>query len=165
MRLRTAGWTLHRLPIPFVDHYGHTLGGYALLWRRYRSRYLFGIGELLRGAIGRPHFARTLRDLPEIRLWLGVYAGWLLAVVALASLPLAVSLPTITGLAVVPTIALSLRYRSIAVGLYAVVAWNAHALGMALGLLHARKPPTAWIGSEIVEPLASASVLELQRHV
>ena len=109
MRLRTAGWTLHRLPIPFVDHHGHTIGGYALLWRRYRSRYLFGIGELLRGAVGRPHLGRTLRDLPEIRLWLAVYAGWIAGAAALLAAPLPWAALAVAGLALAPTVALSLR--------------------------------------------------------
>lgn len=151
VRIRAAGWSLHRLAVPFVDHHGHTVSGYTLLWRRYRSRYLFGIGEVLRGAIGRPHLAQTLRDLPEIRLWLGVYAGWALALAALLALPIPLSLVAVLVLALLPVAALSLRYRSAALGVYAFVSWNAHAVGLMLGFLRARKPPGGWIDSDVAD--------------
>lgn len=159
VRMRAAGWSFHRLAVPFVDHHGHTLGGYALLWRRYRSRYLFGIGEVLRGAVGRPHFAQTVRDLPEIRLWLAVYAGWLIGFAVLAAMPFPTSLLIVVGLALLPIVAVGLRYRSLALGLYALVSWNAHAIGMALGFLRPRRPPGGWIASEILDGRPSAVVV------
>ena len=143
------------MAVPFVDHHGHTVGGYTLLWRRYRSRYLFGIGELLRGAAGRPHLGQTLRDLPEVRLWFGVYGGWLLGIAALATLPLPAALAALAILAVLPTAALSLRYRSVAIGVYSFGAWNAHALGMALGFARPRIDPGAPIRSEVIEGRAA----------
>ena len=151
-RLRFAGWTMLRLPTPFVDHYGHTTGGYKLLWRRYTSRYLFGIGEVLRGALGRPHFRATLRALPEVRLWLGVYAGWLAACLALVTIPsVALAFTVILGLALAPIATLALRYRSIKLGVYAFVAWNAHAVGMAFGFLRPRVPADLWIASHVID--------------
>ncbi|WP_338011755.1 glycosyltransferase family 2 protein [Methylobacterium sp. Leaf399] len=141
VRLRTAGWSLHRLATPFVDHYGHTIGGYPLLMRRITSRYLDGIGELLRGALGKPHLRTTLRDLPEIRLWLAVYFGWALGLLAVIALPAALALAALGALVLVPVAGMSLRYRSLALGLYAFVAWNAHAFGMARGFLRPRVAP------------------------
>ncbi|WP_082528791.1 glycosyltransferase family A protein [Methylobacterium sp. Leaf466] len=141
VRLRTAGWSLHRLATPFVDHYGHTMGGYPLLLRRITSRYLDGIGELLRGALGKPHLRTTLRDLPEIRLWLAVYVGWALGLLAVIALPADLALAALGVLVLVPVAGMSLRYRSLPLGIYAFVAWNAHAFGMARGFLRPRVAP------------------------
>ena len=152
VRLRAAGWGLHRLPIPFVDHHGHVLGGYRLLWRRIRSRYLDGSGEVLRAAIGRPHLRAVLRDLPELRLWTAVLLGWCAAAAALAIMPGIPMLGVIgLALAVLPVAAMSLRYRSLPLGLYAVVAWNAHAFGMLRGVLAPRRPPGERIASVLVD--------------
>lgn len=152
VRLRTAGWTLRRLPVPFVDHHGHATGGYALLWRRLRSRYAYGSGEVLRAAIGRPHFRQTLADLPELRLWVGVHCGWLAALaVVLAAPTAATALAGVVGLALLPVAALSLRYRSIRMGTYAFAAWNVHAVGFALGFFRRRVPPDLWLDSVEVE--------------
>jgi hypothetical protein len=38
-RLRNAGWKLARLNSPAVDHFGHRISGYNLLWRRLKSGY------------------------------------------------------------------------------------------------------------------------------
>ena len=149
-RLRAAGWTLHRLPVAFVDHHGHVMGGYRLLWRRLRTGYLFGIGEVLRAALGRPHLALLSADLPEIRLWCGVYVGWSAALAVALAAPLAVAAPLLAAMAALPVAALGFRYRSVRLGLYAFVAWNAHALGMAVGFLRPRVPP--------LRPLASVAL-------
>ncbi|GLS59263.1 hypothetical protein GCM10007887_19290 [Methylobacterium haplocladii] len=161
VRLRAAGWSLHRLAVPFVDHYGHVIGGYALLRRRIASHYLDGIGELLRGAIGRPHLRMALRDLPEIRLWLGVYLAWLLAAAIAVAAPGLVKLAALAGLIALPVAALSLRYRSLSLGLYAFVAWNAHAFGMARGFLAGRVPPGERIDGTISEPAARPDISPL----
>ena len=152
VRLRSHGWTLHRLDRRFVRHFGHALNAYALLVRRWKSGYLRGIGELLRGALGQPRWRQLLRELPELRLWAGVYA--LLAVMIV--LPFAMPSP-LAGLAVDAALltgvvgAMSLRQRSLSLGFYAVVAWFFHAAALPLGFLQARKAPDAWIESRIVK--------------
>lgn len=152
VRLRAAGWTLRRLPVPFVDHHGHASGGYALLWRRLRSRYAYGSGEVLRAAVGRPHFRQILADLPELRLWVGVHCGWLAALAVMLAAPsIATALAGLFGLALAPVAALSLRYRSIRMGTYAFAAWNIHAIGFALGFVRRRVPPGLWLDSVEVE--------------
>lgn len=151
-RLRAAGWSLHRLPIPAVDHYGHAIGGYRLLWRRIKTRYVDGIGEMLRAAIGQPHRRLVFADLPEIRLWLGVYLGWLTATAIVIFAPGLTKLALLAGLAGLPILALGWRYRSPALGCYAFVSWSAHAFGMARGFLAPRVPPDSWIESTISGP-------------
>ncbi|BCB21199.1 glycosyltransferase [Bosea sp. ANAM02] len=152
VRLRVNGWGLHRLDHRFVRHFGHALNAYALLVRRWKSGYLRGIGELLRGALGQPRWRQLVRELPELRLWAGVYA--LLA--AMAALPFAMPSPAL-GLALDGALfagiigLMSLRQRSLSLGFYAVVAWFFHAAALPLGFLQARKAPDAWIESRIVK--------------
>ncbi len=152
VRLRMHGWGLHRLDRRFVRHFGHALNAYALLVRRWKSGYLRGIGELLRGALGQPRWRQLVRELPELRLWTGVYA--LLAVMLV--LPFAMPSP-LAGLAVDAALLaaivglMSLRQRSLSLGFYAVVAWFFHAAALPLGFLQARKAPDAWIESRIVK--------------
>ncbi|HTH77657.1 MAG TPA: glycosyltransferase, partial [Ramlibacter sp.] len=76
-RLRARGWKLWRLTEPCCSHFGHDIPPYSLLMRRWRSKYVCGIGELLRGAIGRKHFKLVWRDVKELKLYLAVVAWWL----------------------------------------------------------------------------------------
>ncbi|WP_199085342.1 glycosyltransferase [Bosea sp. ASV33] len=151
VRLRMHGWGLHRLDRRFVRHFGHQLNAYALLLRRWKSGYLRGIGELLRAALGQPQWRQLVADLPELKLWAGVYL-WLALIIAL---PFAMP-NAIIGLAVDAALTagiiglMSMRQRSLSLGLYAVVAWLFHAAALPLGFLQARKAPDAWIESRIV---------------
>ncbi len=152
VRLRMHGWGLHRLDRRFVRHFGHATNAYALLLRRWKSGYLRGIGELLRAALGEPRWRQLIAELPELKLWAGVYL-WLVVTIVL---PVATPSPRL-GLAIDAALGagivgvMSLRQRSLSLGLYAVVAWLFHAAALPLGFLQARKAPDAWIESRIVK--------------
>uniref|UniRef100_A0A9E8CLP0 Glycosyltransferase family 2 protein n=1 Tax=Bosea sp. NBC_00436 TaxID=2969620 RepID=A0A9E8CLP0_9HYPH len=152
VRLRIHGWSLHRLDRRFVRHFGHALNAYALLLRRWKSGYLRGIGELLRAALGQPQWRQLVQDLPELKLWAGVYL-WLAAMItlpfALPSPLLGVTIDAALTAGIVGM--MSLRQRSISLGFYAVIAWLFHAAALPLGFLQARKAPDAWIESRIVK--------------
>lgn len=154
VRLRARGWTLHRLDRRFVRHFGHALNAYALLVRRWKSGYLRGVGELLRAALGKPQWRRLVQDLPELRLWALVYL-WLLAMLALPfALPSqAMGLAVDAALIAAAVGAMSLRQRSLSLGLYAVVAWLFHAAALPLGFIQRRTAPDAWIASRIVKDI------------
>lgn len=151
LRLRAQGWTLHRLDRRFVRHFGHAINAYALLLRRWKSGYLRGIGEVLRAALGKPQWPRLVEELPELKLW-GVVYLWLAAMIALPFvlpspvIALAIDLALIVGIVGV----MSLRQKSLSLGLYAVVAWLFHAAALPLGFIQARKAPGAWIESRVV---------------
>lgn len=155
LRLRARGWSLHRLDRRFVRHFGHAFNAYSLLLRRWKSGYLRGIGELLRAALGKPQWRRLIEDLPELKLWAGVYL-WLVAMIvlpfALPSPAMGLALDAILTAGIVG--AMSLRQRSLSLGLYAVVAWVFHAAALPLGFLQSRKAPEAWIESRIVKDLS-----------
>jgi GT2 family glycosyltransferase len=158
VRLRARGWKLWRLPVDAVTHFGHDTPPYALLARRWRTKYVCGLGELLRGAWGRPHMKLVLRDLRELRLYAAVLAWWL----ALASIPLW-PLPVAQGaawlerpvlfalLAAAPFALMALRKRSIGRAVHSVVSWCFNAAGLVRGLLSPRVAPTAPIASVVLQ--------------
>lgn len=148
LRLRKAGWTLHRFDLLFVRHYGHSENSYRLLLRRWRSKYIFGIGELVRAAGERGSLGSVIRELPELRLWGLVYVWWafgaLLFVVPGGFLwPLMLNLLLFWSLVGL----MSWRKGGASMGLYTVVSWIFHAAALPLGILRARLDPTGWIES------------------
>ncbi|MQW73990.1 glycosyltransferase [Sinorhizobium medicae] len=150
IRLRSAGWGLYRLDRRFVRHFGHTVNSYRLLVRRWKSKYIFGIGELLRASLGKPYFFQLLHELPELKLWGGVYLWWL------ACLGLILFLPdTLLAMAAVclsfagAVLLVSFRKGGLSMGLYTVVAWFFHAAALPIGLLRRRRQPAEPIESRI----------------
>ncbi|AMJ62026.1 glycosyltransferase [Bosea sp. PAMC 26642] len=151
-RLRARGWKLARIDVPAVKHYGHAMDGYRLMWKRFRSGYSGATGEVLRGALGREHFKLVLRDLGHIRNGIVVILWWVL-LIALAFAPglsPAGRLGLILAALLVPIGFLSVRRRSIRLGLYSFVSWNAGAAGLIAGFFRKRVPPR--------QPLASVTV-------
>lgn len=151
IRLRSAGWRLHRLDRRFVQHFGHTANSYRLLVRRWKSKYLYGIGELLRASLGRPYFLQLLRELPELRLWTLVLLWWVFCLGLLLFLPdkvLAIGavLAMLSGVVLLACV----KKRSLAMGLYTVVAWFFHAAALPVGFLRSRLKPDAAIESRIL---------------
>lgn len=154
IRLRSAGWKLHRLDRRFVCHYGHNVNSYRLLTRRWKSKYLFGIGEVLRAATGKPHMLRMLRELPELRLWALVWAWILISLALLVVLP-GILLPAaiVLGSFCAVVALMSYRKRGLSLGLYTVVAWLFHAAALPVGYLAPRRNPKSWIESRLLGEL------------
>jgi glycosyltransferase involved in cell wall biosynthesis len=151
-RLHVHGWRLARIDQPAVDHYGHSGGTYRLLLRRIASRNACGTGELLRGAIGQPHFWFVVRHDRSFLLCCLV-AGWWFSIAAAATiLNGGHAVVAIVALLLFPIVTMSLRWRSLRHGLYSVAAWNVFALGFVPGALRSRVSPLTWINSTIVEP-------------
>lgn len=151
IRLRSAGWGLHRLDRRFVQHFGHTVNSYRLLVRRWKSKYLYGIGELLRASLGKPYFLQLLRELPELRLWGLVHLWWLFCLGLVVFLPdkLAALGAVLAMVAGVVALA-SIKKRSLGMGLYTVVAWFFHAAALPVGMLRRRRQPGDPIESRLL---------------
>lgn len=164
-RLRSLGWKLFRLPVPSVTHYGHDAPPYALLRRRWRSKYVCGLGELVRGAIGRPHLKLVLRGLRELRIYAAVLVWWaVLASVVFWPLPAAGRAAAFAAIAAFPFAAMAVRKRSLARATYSVVSWCFNAAGLVQGLLRRRVPPRARIASVVLhEPPQVAEAQRRQR--
>lgn len=151
-RLRAAGWRLRRLDAPFVRHHGYAVNAYRLLWRRWKAGYALGIGELLRASRGRPHASLVLR-LPELKLWAAVAAGWiasLLLVLLALGRGWVWALALAAAIQLLPVAVMSWRYRSLAMGLYAVTAWHVATAGLIKGVLRPRTDPTIPVAHRIL---------------
>ena len=137
-RLYSIGWGLWRLPADAARHYAHELPPYQLLLRRWRNRYNWGIGELLRASASGPHQRLRLvfQELTEIRLYASVLIWWTV-LLALMWLPASAAVRTmaVAFVLLAPLILMAWRKRSLTRGLYAVTSWCVHTAGMVCGLL------------------------------
>ena len=155
-RLRALGWKLARLDVPAIDHHGHTMGGYALMWRRIKSGYSGAPGEVLRGAIGKPHLRMVLSDLGHVRIGLVVIAWWVMLIAVIVTRKPVVAL----ALLIVPWLFLSFRRGTLRLGLYSLAGWNVSAMGLITGFFRKRKAPSEPIAAIVLspsEPLAARS--------
>jgi glycosyltransferase involved in cell wall biosynthesis len=158
-RLVARGWKLVRLPLPDVDHYGHSGSAYWLLLRRLMTGVSTANGEVLRAAIGAYHLPVIVQKQKRMLILLAlIYAWWL----CLLAAPALVgdwwkATPVFVALALFPIVVMSLRSRSISLGLYSVVAWQIHAIGFWPGFLRRRIPPTDWIASTVIENQADVN--------
>jgi glycosyltransferase involved in cell wall biosynthesis len=156
LRLRTRGWKLWRLPIDAVKHYGHDAPPYQLLMRRWRSRYVCGLGELIRAAAGQPRLHLIFKDVRELHLYLSVL-GWWVLMLSIPFWPLPAIYLAACFLLVLafPVLAMSLRKRSLARALYAVVSWCFNTAGLIRGFMRSRRPATEAIASRVInEPVS-----------
>jgi GT2 family glycosyltransferase len=165
VRLRSLGWKLWRLPLPACTHYGHDSPPYQLLMRRWRSKYVCGMGELVRAAVGQRHFKLVVHGVRELKLYAAVLAWWLvLASVALWPVDAAARLAAFGAIAAFPFAAMTLRKRSVRRGVYSVVSWCFNAAGMVKGFFRGRTPPRSRIASVVLhEPPRSIEAARRQR--
>jgi glycosyltransferase involved in cell wall biosynthesis len=139
LRLCAAGWTLRRITAPGVVHHGRTEGNWELLKRRWRSRYLDGAGELIRAAIGRPYFYRTLQTQRHLFVGLLVWAGLLAGVALLRWSPWPLVAVLLAVLALV--LLRARRTGSLADAWFGQVVWQVTSLAMLRGLLSRTRDP------------------------
>ena len=151
-RLRSQGWTLWRLPFDVSHHFGHEVPHYRLLIRRWRTRYLFGLGELLRASIGQPHLHLVVHGLRELRIYLGVMVWWsvLLGILFWPG-PILARVAWLSLLLLAPLVLLSIRKRSFRKGLYSLVSWCFSTAGVVFGFLRGRRPATELISCHILK--------------
>lgn len=165
VRLRALGWKLWRIPLDAVTHYGHDAPPYRLLMRRWRARYVFGSGELVRAALGRPSLRLVLRGLRELRIYAGVLVWWtVLASVPFWALPLPMRAGAFGLLAVAPLALMAWRKHSVARASYSVASWCFNAAGLVLGLLSPRRPPREPIPSVVVHEPSESSQSRRQHY-
>jgi glycosyltransferase involved in cell wall biosynthesis len=159
VRLRAMGWQLWLLPMDAANHFSHDAPPYRLLMRRWRSRYICGLGELVRSAVGQPRLRLVLHSLRELQLYLVVLAWW----VVLFSIPFwpvsaAWRMAYFCALLTAPVLLMTWRKRSVTKAVYAVVSWCFNAAGLVRGLLRAQRPAQALISSRILKEPAIPTV-------
>ena len=156
-RLHARGWTLARIDHAAVDHYGHAGSAYRLLFRRMKTRYSFAPGELLRAAIGRPHFWFVIGKDHNCLLCVTVIGWWGALLLSPFVFPGWSAVFAVGLFLLLPLAAMCIRYRSIRLGLYSVTAWNVYALSFVPGLLRSRISPSSWIESTVLKISPPAS--------
>jgi glycosyltransferase involved in cell wall biosynthesis len=144
-RLKTKGWKLVRITEPAINHYGHTSGGYKLLWNRFKSGYAGGAGEVLKSAIGKPQIFNVLSRLSHIPLAF-VVVGWWVLVIALFMHSLYASIAAMTC----PLAFLTLRRKSFRLGMYSLASWNLNAVATILALFKSRVSPEKKLKAKIL---------------
>ena len=156
-RLRAQGWKLARVPFEAVDHHGHGGNAYALLRRRWTTRFAFSTGEVLRATFGRPAFPLVLRKLRwELFLYAAVYAWWLCLIAGpFFTHGFAAAAAAVAAVAIIPFATMAVRCRSLSIGIYSVTAWNVYAAGLLPGLLRGHVDPAAWIDSVVIREAAA----------
>ncbi|MGO4574241.1 glycosyltransferase family 2 protein [Microvirga sp. 2TAF3] len=152
VRLRAKGWRLARINQLAVDHFGYKIGAYQLLWRRLTGGYALGAGEIARATLGRSTFPEVVRKIRT--LWIsGIVVAWLASL--LLSFCFALDLTYGVGVSaiilILPLVFMSLRRRSLRLGLYAVAAWMVFTIGTIRGLVRRRLDPSAWIPSSVLK--------------
>ena len=154
LRLRDRGWGLHRIAVRSVLHHGRAEGNWALLARRWRSRYLDGAGELLRAAIGRRFFFRaaaTQRHLfAGLLIWLGLIAG--LVLLGTTFWPLLITVGVLVALILMRAV----RTGSLADACFGQVVWQVTALALVRGFMTTPRDPT--------EPIEYVQIAPPQTH-
>jgi glycosyltransferase involved in cell wall biosynthesis len=140
MRLTIKGWKLVRLSLPSVEHYGHQMSSYRLLVRRVKSGYIYGVGELLRSAYSKEHFLYLIKNLKQIKIFVG-YLIWLLIVLICLFLVTMgfIAQVYLLLLIVLPFVVMSAKKKNIKVGVYSVFSGLFSAYGLLFGLLNINK--------------------------
>lgn len=151
VRLRALGWKLWRVPHGAVNHFGHDAPPYLLLMRRWSTRYVCGLGEMIRSAAGQPRLPLILAGLTELRLYLAVFLWW----GVLFSVPFWPLAPIVRVLVfclilAFPVAVMTWRKRSFNQALYAVVSWCFHSAGLLRGLMRRPRPQRDPIASTVL---------------
>ena len=167
VRLRSQGWTLWRISFDVSRHFGHDVPHYRLLAARWRTRYLCGLGELLRANADQPRLGLVIHGLRELRIYLGVIVWWA-ALLSIFFWPQSVLTRVVWfGLLLLAPLVLLIGYkRSFNKGLYSMVAWCFSTAGLVRGLLLRRRPAAELISSHILkEPtgLSPASAQDIRQ--
>lgn len=142
VRLRAAGWKLKRIDRPSVLHHVHTLGGGAYLARRWGDRFLLGPGEVLRSALGKSYLPAVAREYA----YLFAVAGWMAVLAASLAAP-----SLFFAVLAAPFAVVSIRRKSLRIGLYTTPALCLTLLGAARGALRRQVDPRTPIESRVLQ--------------
>lgn len=154
LRLSSAGWTLQRLGVSGVKHYGHTDDTFRLLGRRWRSRYLDGPGEMLRASLGTPYFMTVAMKQKHLLFSLGL---WLWLLIGLFNASTAPAWLLSWGVTVAAVTALrAARGLGVRDAILGMVVWMVSALALVRGFFTPQIDPRKPIASVVIATSASA---------
>lgn len=149
LRITSAGWKLFRLNDISIHHYGHTIPILQLVRKRWRSKYINGLGELLKASWGNRWFASVF--LASL-LYLTVI-GWLLLCLALLGFSIygAVELYLPLLIFIMPYLVMIVKKRSLLMGCYSVFSWMIDAAGLLRGVVSSLPDPRREIDSRVIK--------------
>ncbi len=150
-RLRAAGWRLVRLQSHAVNHYGHAMRTFSLLWHRIRTGYALSAGEVLHAAIKRGYLKNVLLELQGLRVALAVwiYCG-VIVLICLAIPDTNWAMAFLAIALLLPPVAMVARTRSLKLGTFSVLVWYVNAIAMVFGFFRKRTSPKKRIDSRIL---------------
>ncbi|MDD5277472.1 MAG: glycosyltransferase family 2 protein [Methylovulum sp.] len=144
LRLVSKGWALERIDVPAIKHHGHTDTSLCLILKRLKTKYVYGYGELIRSAIGKPYFLKTLWNA---KILLAMLILWLVIAVFLSTgnitWPIAI---VMAGVAF-----MSVKKHSIKEALFSVLTWHVELIGLILGLFRQPKKNDSMIAAKVIQ--------------
>jgi glycosyltransferase involved in cell wall biosynthesis len=143
VRLRQAGWKLHRIDVDAVRHWGHDVDPYQLLLKRWKSGYINGLGEMLKAAWGKPHFTRLILSVRELRIYVATLFWWII----LTGLLLTGNMLYFVMIGLLPLALMTWKKKSINKAVFSIVSWNLNTAGLLRGLFNKQVVPTESIRS------------------
>ena len=149
LRLNHAGWRMERLDMISIHHYGHTIPMWPLIKKRWHSRYANGMGELLRASFGKPWLTAALM---RMKLSIAVIGWWLTsAFLGTALLFTSKLAPIFFIVTLTPPVLMTIKKRSIGMGLYSILSWCVDAAGLIRGVTSKIVDPRIKIASKIIQ--------------
>ncbi|WP_406857172.1 glycosyltransferase [Alsobacter sp. KACC 23698] len=148
-RLLTNGWKLARLDVTAVEHFGHDVPSYSLLWTRFVSGYACGAGQVFRASIGKATFLRVVKNLAHIKYSLAVCSASLTSAFIAALYPWS-GLAFVIAMLGSGIILLSFRRQSLRLGVFSLVAWILGSIAFLRGALWPRQDPFRVIQHEAI---------------
>lgn len=144
LRLVSKGWTLERINMPAIKHYGHTDTSLRLLLKRLKTKYVHGYGELIRSALGQPYF---LSAVWNAKILLTTLILWIIVAILLLNKYIYLSI----SILMISVIIMSLKKGSVNEALFSIFTWHVETLGLILGFFTKQKKPNSKIESNKVK--------------
>lgn len=144
LRLNLKGWKLKRINIAAINHYGYTDSSLTLAIHRLKTKYSYGYGELIKSAIGKPYFLKTIANA---RIQLGIIIVWIL----IAGLIINKQIMLVLALPILLIVLLIIKKSSINQAFYSAFVWNIETIGLILGLFRNQKDPAEKIQAKIIK--------------
>lgn len=142
-RLTLAGYKLKIIPVDMIKHYGDTTTSINIFLNRWKSRYLWGCGELLRYHLGKPTFFKVVS---ELRLYLLVILWWVVFFITIIFYEIFYNLFYIQlTITLIFLILFLIKKRSLVELIFSIFSWNITALALIFGFLQKQKDITAKI--------------------
>ncbi len=144
-RLTSNGWSLCRITVPSIKHYGYNTTSFGTFKRRWKTRYVRGSGEFLKATFGKPYFFRTLWHL---KIYVGVVAWWLTLFLSIALF--ANYVLYLLAITVLLLLLFLVKKKSISEWMFSLVSWHYSSAGLIWGLLSRQKDPKERIRSKVI---------------